>query len=318
MRKRLILTITIVCGLCTIIYLAIFLSNKLKSIPETSNNAATVELEKPVELKPPAELEKPSTGDSDITSADSTIVTFTYDPNESMEDYLASKTSIQGSGTVSNTSIQVNGVDGSNGLIGNDGGSYEQQYWMTASEDRNKYMYAITDYDWSKGFGAVKSVKYDINIQSNLGSSAVFDAPNDTRVILRELDSRDGDASYWRERQLGLNNFDFYRSLSKPDAIPYNSEYVYGSGLKDWESLDIHYEDISYNEYSQLIADITIDTMFGEGYYFEELLLEDGTFEGHMIIQHGDRVYYACATSPVRESIKDICNAIMDRCITVY
>lgn len=328
MRKKIIILLSIVAVAIVVVFAGSkalpTIKSKLGDIKEslpldelatnsTSVSDNTVQLEAPTD----ATTETSQQGTTQ-TKPKEGYVKFEYDPNESNDSYLSSKTSIQGSGTVnlgdsSDVSIQSGTTT--------KGGDNTQQFWYEEAEKKGKdYIYAITDYEFSNGFGFVPSQKYDIRPEAILGSSVKVDAPNDTSIILRELDSTKGDATYWREYSLEYNSFGKWESLTEVDTLKYNTPYILGTGLENWDKLNIYNEqDLTLNPYgTQLICDISVDTLFGEGYYFETVDVDTGVFTGVMIIQHGDRVYYCEAESEYHDSLKDICTAIVDRCITTY
>lgn len=317
MKKK----ITICSVVIVVIILAIILAIKIPTLmvdknvtpnesPTVSEN--TVELDKPVELTPPNE----TTEGSSTSTVKNGYVDFVYDSNESNDSYLSSKVSIQGSGTVNNGSkVSIEGSTSTGSSTGN----YTQQFWYKEAEAGGDYLYRVDGVN-SNGFGFIPSVRYDITCESTGESIIILSAPNNTRMWLQELDASKGDATYWREHYLSHYALGMYASLVEPDVVAYNTPYILGTGLKDWDAVGVYPEqDLTLNPYGkQLICDITVDTLFGEGYYFELAEVETGTFSGHMIIQHGDRVYYLKADSEYQKSLKDICNATVDRCITTY
>lgn len=318
MKKKIIIICSIVI---VVIVLAIILAIKIPTLIRDKNTTSeelptvsenTVELDKPVELAPPTE----TNSKTDTTGIKEGYVDFVYDPDESSDSYLSSKVSIQGSGTVNNGS-QVS-IEGS-ASTGSTTGNYTQQFWYKEAEAGGDYLYRVDGVN-SNGFGFIPSVRYDITCESTGGSIIILNAPNNTRMWLQELDTSKGDATYWREYYLSHYALGMYASLVEPDVVTYNTPYILGTGLKDWDAVGVYPEqDLTLNPYGkQLICDITVDTLFGEGYYFELAEVETGAFSGYMIIQHGDRVYYLKADSEYQKSLKDICNATVDRCITTY
>lgn len=317
MRKKIIIAVcviivVVVTAIIAAIKLPVYFSDKTATNdsaeqPTVSEN--TVVLEKPTELEPPTEKEETNISEDGY-------VDFVYDPNESSDSYLSSKTSIQGSGTViDNSSVSIQ-----NGTSAVGGTDTTQQFWYSEAEKGKDYLYAVTDYEYSNGFGFVPSQKYSIRAEALIGDTIKLDAPNNTSMLLKELDSYKGDATYWREYYLNHFSFGKWESLTEVDTLQYNTKYILGTGLENWDKLNIYNEqDLTVNPYGkQLICDISVDTLFGEGYYFEIVDIDTGIFHGHMFIQHGDRVYYCDATSEYHKSLKDICTATVDRCITTY
>lgn len=308
-------TMVIVIGVITIIIAIvlciIFLAKSNKNNGETTVSDNTVTLEPEATTEPVVQLDKPE----DVKTEDG-YTKFVYDANESMEDYFKSKVSIQGSGTV--VDIQTNKTDENGITYGT--GDMTQEYWYESSEDRSNYIHAVTAYDFSKGFGPVLSVKYDIGIQSIIGSMAIMNAPNNTILRVSERDYTEGDATYWHKKIMGELGHGYTELVIPVDSIPYNTPFIIGTGLEDWTPYEKYNStDITVNTTStQLLCDISVDTIFGEGYYIETFNNTSGCFEGHLIIQHGDRVFVCEGTSEYRDSIKDICTACLDRCITVY
>lgn len=317
MRKKIIIAVCIIVVVVAAIIAAIklpaYFSDKTvtndPAVEQPAVSENTVVLEKPTELKPPTEKEETNTTEDGY-------IEFVYDPNESSDSYLSSKTSIQGSGTViDNSSVSIQ--SGTSTVGGTD---TTQQFWYSEAEKGKDYLYAVTDYEHSNGFGFVPSQKYDIRAEALIGDTIKLDAPNNTSMLLKELDPNKGDATYWREYYLNHFAFGKWESLTEVDTLQYNTKYILGTGLENWDELNIYNEqDLTVNPYGkQLICDISVDTLFGEGYYFEIVDIDTGIFHGHMFIQHGDRVYYCDATSEYHKSLKDICTATVDRCITTY
>lgn len=318
-RKKIIaivLGVVIVTLVVIVVALGISRNNDGGEVEQTPTvSANTVETQEPTE-EPTTTVELPTPDEvKEVTNEG--YVEFVYDPNESEESYFQSKVSIQGSGTVVNN----NDGEGSSGSgSASSSGDITQGFWYEESEDKNNYIHAVTDTGFSNGFGPVMSVKYDISIEMIGGGTAILSAPNNTTVRLKELNPDSGDATYWREQCMTQQGFGYWASIIPIDMLEYDTPFIQGTGLEDWEPFwGYSQDDITVTSSgNQILCDISIDINFGEGYYFELVNTESGMFEGHMVIQHGDRVFYSEAQSEYRDSLKDICSAVMDRCITVY
>lgn len=244
-------------------------------------------------------------------------IKFVYDADESQEDYLESKLSIQGSGTV--VDLQGN-ITSSASAEKYDQDKATQQFWQNKAEDRDSYYYAVKGYDWGRGFGPVTSVKYDIITRGANEYLAFLEAPNNTDITISEKDPSVGDAKHWQTDILSIKGFSYLNLLLGVDTLEYNTPYILGTGLKDWSPYEysIGPEDITVAGDTQLLCSIFVENQFGEGYYFEFADTDTGLFESYMILQRGDRVFCINAKSDYRESMKDICTAVADRCIIVY
>ena len=243
-------------------------------------------------------------------------VDFVYDADESRDDYISSKVRIEGSGTVIENSALQSATSDS---ITTSGPDITQETWYEASEDKDNYINAVTGYDFSNGFGAVMSQKYSIQIFGIYDTTALLHAPNETVLRIEERNPSVGDATYWRHIILNECNFGYYASIMKEPMIPYGTPYELGTGIKNWEAIGADTDDYTLTaDCSQILCDDYITCSFGEGYYFEYYVPETGTYCGHMVIQHGTRVYHISGDSIYHESLKDIITACADRCITVY
>lgn len=283
---------------------------------ETPTSVSDNTLEKPeqeetITLPTPEEVKE-------TTEKKDGYVEFVYDADESSSDYLKSKVKIEGSGTVIYNE-SGNSSDSSTGSSTKSNVDTTQEFWYKASEDKGNYINAITGYSFSKGFGAVMSQKYDINVMGVYPEVALFNAPNKTTLYVEERNYQDGDATYWRTKILNEVNLGYWASIMDTPILDYGTPYILGTGLTNWEALGYGIDDISVNEAGeQIICDTSIQCMFGEGYYFEFFEPADGLYHGHMILQHGNRVYHVYGKSEYHESLKDIITACADRCITVY
>lgn len=244
-------------------------------------------------------------------------IKFVYDDTEDTEDYLSSKISIQGTGSVVDLQGMKDNVTSSETY---DQTKATQQFWIEQAENKEEYYYAVDGYEWGRGFGPVMSVKYDIKVKGANEYLSILTAPNDTEITVIEKDPRVGDAKYWHDDILGTRGFSYFNLVTDIDDLEYNTPFILGTGLKDWSKFQYvaGEEDITVSGVTQLLCNISVDNMLGEGYYIEFADIETGLFESYMIIQRGDRVFCINAKSDYRESMKDICTATADRCIIVY
>lgn len=283
-----------------------------------SDNTITVEAPTDVEKETPADEEvvelEPQTESSELPPGK---IKFIYDADESQKDYLESKLSIQGSGTV--VDLQGN-ITASASSEKYDQDKASQQFWYNLAEDRDSYYYAVKGYDWGKGFGPVTSIKYDIIVRGANEYIAILEAPNNTDITITEKDPSSGDAKYWQTDILSTRGFSYLNLILGVDTLEYNTPYILGTGLKDWSPYEysVGPEDLTVVGNTQLLCSIFVENQFGEGYYFEFADTDTGLFESYMILQRGDRVFCINAKSDYRESMKDICTAVADRCINVY
>lgn len=277
----------------------------------SDNTIEETEQEETVTLPTPDEVKE-------TTQVKDGYVEFVYDPNESSSDYLKSKVSIEGSGTVIYNESGSTG-DASTSSSTKSNVDTTQEFWYKASEDKTNYINAVTGYSYSNGFGAVMSQKYDIHIMGIYPEVALLNAPNKTTLYVEERDYNNGDANYWRDKILRESNLGYWASIMDVPVLDYGTPYILGTGLENWEALGYGIDDITVNEAGeQILCDTSIQCMFGEGYYFEYFEPADGLYHGHMVLQHGNRVYHVYGKSEYHESLKDIITACADRCITVY
>ena len=243
-------------------------------------------------------------------------VAFEYDANESSTDYLkdTNKVLIEGSGTVTNN-VTIESESGEGTTVGSES---TQEIYYEMAKDEDSIWKSKTNF--SKGFSAIPSYKYDIKVQMTGSNIIIMNAPNNTEVYIRQCDAADGDATYWRNIYLREKSFGTFAATMPAGAIDYDTPYIQGSGLKDWEPYtDYSFEDLTINSSgNQILCDASITTQFGDGYYTEIFNSDVGKYIGAMFIQHGTTVFRIEGKSEYRDSLKDICTAVADRCINVY
>lgn len=291
---------------------------KEDTLQSVSNNTVIVEAPtETVEETPTDEEVVKLEPQPDNTELPPGKIKFVYDANESQDEYLESKLSIQGSGTV--IDLQGN-MASSSSSEKYDQDKATQQFWHNQAEDRDSYYYAVKGYDWGKGFGPVTSVKYDIIARGANDYMAFLEAPNNTDITITEKDPNVGDAKHWQTDILSTRGFSYLNLIMGVDTLEHNTPYILGTGLKDWSPYEysVGPEDLTVVGNTQLLCSIFVENQFGEGYYFEFADVDTGLFESYMILQRGDRVFCINAKSDYRESMKDICTAVADRCIIVY
>ena len=241
------------------------------------------------------------------------VVVFVYDKDESEESYLKADTAIiEGRGTVREP--DTSGATGSTGSgTGTTVSTTEsaQRYWSLAAK-QDDYMWTLDT------FKVVPSVKYDISVQALIGNYAIMNAPNNTEVKITELNSSSGDATYWREEELRSLSLGYYDLIIPDCSIPYNTQYILGTGLQDWSPYEMYnLEDITVQDSIQIVCDTEESSNFGEGYYFEVYDSNTGCYYGYYLCQHGSRVYLSVGCSEYRDTIHDIVLATTDRCIVI-
>lgn len=258
---------------------------------------------------------KESASVQDTTSKDEYVV-FEYDASESSADYLkdTNKVLIEGSGTVANN-VTIESGSGEGTTVGSE--STQEIYYEMAKDEDSIWK---SETDFSKGFSAIPSYKYDIKVQMTGSNIIIMNAPNSTEVYIRQCDTSDGDATYWRNIYLREKSFGTFAATMPAGIIDYDTPYTQGSGLKDWEPYtDYSFEDLTINSSgNQILCDAAITTQFGDGYYTEIFNSDVGKYIGAMFIQHGTTVFRIEGKSEYRDSLKDICTAVADRCINVY
>lgn len=323
MNRKKILTIVILLIICIAGFIGACIYNKSK---EEDNGARKSDIslsENELETGADTEVDEESTSEQ-VTETNTEVgeVNFHYDPNEDDDTYYnngyGDNVLIEGSGTVVQIESDDDLVQTSAGVASS---AENQKIWAKAAQEED-YMYAIKGFDFSRGFSVFQSNKYDIYVALITETTAQMHAPNATTVNVTELDYRNGDATYWREEKLGQECFAEYAKIAPACKIPYGTEYILGTGLKDFENTEfVNYfrEDPTVNiSDNQLIVDEEVNTRFGEGYYFEVFNDTTGMYYGTMIIQHGSRVFCLRGYSSYKDSIKDIITATADRCIYVY
>lgn len=318
MSRRKIVIVVIIAVFITL-FVAIALSASKRNNKVVEDNHTTTEAVSGNELSTPEESKDivlPTPDEIKESESLEGYVDFVYDADESRDDYISSKVRIEGSGTVIENSALQSATSDSTTTSGPD---ITQETWYEASEDKDNYINAVTGYDFSNGFGAVMSQKYNIQIFGIYATTALLHAPNETVLRIEERNPSVGDATYWRHIILNECNFGYYASIMKEPMIPYGTPYELGTGIKNWEAIGADTDDYTLTaDCSQILCDDYITCSFGEGYYFEYYVPETGTYCGHMVIQHGTRVYHISGDSIYHESLKDIITACADRCITVY
>ena len=257
---------------------------------------------------------------SEPTVAEEDKYIFEYDREESMEDYLADKVVIQGTGAAHHNATSINadteivgGTDGNKTwvYVSYDGPSMQELAFERA-KDRST---ACKDDYGANKYNMVDSYKYNIST-GKFGNNGVLTFL-DARATVQCYAFQSIEAI--RLDKLSTYALDYAIHSNDNPQVPCTEECVLGVGITDWQTKYYDwYKDLSIGENGQLLCDIEEKTNLGNGTYTEFWIESSGMYKAFLIVQHGKDVYVLIGTSTSNDNLRLELVAAADRCIYTF